>query len=444
MAKKAVKPTATQTWRNRIVGQGVQPASQFLANPSNARIHPKAQQAALTGSLNEIGWIQNVIVNRLSGNVVDGHARIAEALKVGDETPVPFVEVELTDAEEKLALATLDPISAMAAYDKAQLDALLREVNTGDAALQTMLAELASSNGLDYGGSGAVVEDIEPQIDRAAELQVKWGTSSGQLWRLGEHRLLCGDSTNAEDVARVMGGDVAELLFTSPPYADMREYKGGDLTVEKLAQFIPTFKPFVIYQVVNLGIKREDGEIVQYWDVYISEAQKCGYKLLSWNVWSRHGYGGSIGAMTAMFPIEHEWVFVFGANTKTNNATVKNKSSGKSFVGTVRGQDGQMGSPRNSAVGALGRLGSVFVSDVARGEKEHPAAFPLEFPNSYIEAMTKAGDCVAEPFSGSGTTIMACEQLGRKCRAIEISPEYVSVALERWSVATKKQPELIP
>ena len=150
MAKKKAAP---QEWRNRIVGNGTMAASQFMANPANARIHPKAQQEALTGSLREIGWIQNVIVNKTTGNVVDGHARIAEALKMGDETPVPYVEVELSEAEEKLALASLDPIAAMAAYDKQQLDALLRDVNTGEAGLQAMLADLANKNGLGEGNN---------------------------------------------------------------------------------------------------------------------------------------------------------------------------------------------------------------------------------------------------------------------------------------------------
>ena len=162
MAKKptqakaaAAAPLAAATWRNRIVGHGERPASSFHANPANARSHPKAQQAAIAGTLGELGWIQDVIVNKTTGNVVDGHARIAEALRLGSETPVPYKEVELTLAEERLALATLDPIGAMAIYDQNQLDALLRQVNTGDEALQSMLSELASDNGLDYAGGGA-------------------------------------------------------------------------------------------------------------------------------------------------------------------------------------------------------------------------------------------------------------------------------------------------
>lgn len=138
----------TNTWRNRIVGEGEQPAGQFLANPHNWRLHPRHQQDALKGTLDELGWIQRVIVNRRSGHVVDGHARITLALRQGEDTPVPYLEVDLSDEEERLALATLDPISALAATDGAKLDELLQGVNSGDAAVQQMLAELAEDAGI--------------------------------------------------------------------------------------------------------------------------------------------------------------------------------------------------------------------------------------------------------------------------------------------------------
>ena len=142
------KREQTAPWRNRIVAHGEQAAVQFMANPSNWRIHPKAQRQALTGVLDEVGWVQSVIVNRTTGHVVDGHARIEEALKMGDETPVPFVEVELTEDEEAKILATIDPISSMAATDKAQLDALLHAVRTDNEALQNLMSDLAKHNGL--------------------------------------------------------------------------------------------------------------------------------------------------------------------------------------------------------------------------------------------------------------------------------------------------------
>lgn len=146
--QKQKQRAAREPWRNRIVGHGEQPASQFMANPNNWRIHPKAQREALTGVLSEVGWVQSVVINKTTGHVLDGHARIEEAMKLGDETPVPFVEVELTEDEEAKILATLDPIGAMAEADKNNLDALLREVNSASAGVQSMLAELAEKNGI--------------------------------------------------------------------------------------------------------------------------------------------------------------------------------------------------------------------------------------------------------------------------------------------------------
>ncbi len=131
-----------EQWRNRIVGEGVQPASQFVANPANWRVHPQAQRDAMRGVLNEIGWVQRVIVNRRTGYLIDGHERVEQALQNGD-APVPYVEVDLDEAEEAYVLATLDPIGAMAQASNERLGALLAEVQSGEAGVQAMLAEVA-------------------------------------------------------------------------------------------------------------------------------------------------------------------------------------------------------------------------------------------------------------------------------------------------------------
>jgi hypothetical protein len=144
--KKSNKPEPV-AWRNRIVSEGSKPASQFHANPLNYRTHPMNQRAAVNGSLNELGWIQRVIVNRTTGNLVDGHERVWQALQAND-ADVPFIEVELSEGEERLALAIYDPLSAMAETDAKVLDDLLREVRTGDAALQELLTELAEDVGI--------------------------------------------------------------------------------------------------------------------------------------------------------------------------------------------------------------------------------------------------------------------------------------------------------
>lgn len=141
-------------WNNRIVGHGEEAPDQLLANPANWRIHPKAQQEALAGVLNQVGWVQDVIVNQRTGHVVDGHLRVS--LAIGRSEPaIPVVYVDLDEHEEKLILATLDPLAAMAATDAEQLAALLDEVSTTDQAVTEMLAGLAQD-------AGAVPADLAP------------------------------------------------------------------------------------------------------------------------------------------------------------------------------------------------------------------------------------------------------------------------------------------
>ena len=115
MATSTTPPSPPATWRNRITASGEEAPDQLLANPANWRIHPKAQQDALAGALDAVGWVQQVLVNRRSGFVVDGHARVALALSRG-EAAVPVLYVDLDADEEALVLATLDPIGAMGGH----------------------------------------------------------------------------------------------------------------------------------------------------------------------------------------------------------------------------------------------------------------------------------------------------------------------------------------
>ncbi len=149
-----MRPGAETAWRNRIVRTGERPAIEFLANPSNWRLHSRAQRVALDAVLGTVGWVTGVIVNARSGYVIDGHARIEEALKRGDDTPVPFIEVDLSDEEEKIILSTLDPLSAMAEASREKLDALLHDLPQIDPEVSAMLTDVAKSIGLEYDGSG--------------------------------------------------------------------------------------------------------------------------------------------------------------------------------------------------------------------------------------------------------------------------------------------------
>jgi hypothetical protein len=149
--------------RNRIIGHGEEAPDQLLANPSNWRIHPKAQQAALAGVLGEVGWVQSVIVNQRTGHLVDGHMRVSLALRDG-VSAVPVAYVDLSPEEESLILATMDPISGMAVTDADQLAALLADVSPSSADVQAMLDEMSVNSGVTAPDFSAL-SDLTPTGD---------------------------------------------------------------------------------------------------------------------------------------------------------------------------------------------------------------------------------------------------------------------------------------
>jgi DNA modification methylase len=218
----------------------------------------------------------------------------------------------------------------------------------------------------------------------------------------------------------------------------MREYEGNkDLSVEKLIDFIPTFYPYCEYQAINLGIQRKDHNIVTYWDDYIQNAKDCGYKFLSWNIWARPS-AGSVGNQSAFFPIQHEWVFVFGKKFKDINRTAERVDGIAGVRDYRKGKKTRQadGSTKKTSVGKqeeLKEMGSVLFMNPELGSirSEHPATFPVEFPSEYIKAMTDKHDVIAEPFSGSGTTMVASHQLKRKCYGMELEPKYCDVIVRR-------------
>lgn len=173
------KDSSNNWWNNRIVSYGEQPANQFLAHDLNARRHPPAQREALRGSLNSVGWVAPVIVSKQTGKLLDGHARVEEALSVDELSLVPFVVVDVSESQERLILASFDPITNQAYYDKEVLDALLREVSTGDAALQSLLSDLAQSVGVIEADFSDAFDKL-PTEDRAPFQQMTFTVTDAQ------------------------------------------------------------------------------------------------------------------------------------------------------------------------------------------------------------------------------------------------------------------------
>jgi DNA modification methylase len=253
----------------------------------------------------------------------------------------------------------------------------------------------------------------------------------GKLNLKSKHRLLIDDCTVKENVERLMAVDVAELCFTSPPYSDQRDYTGAsDLSPFTLAKCM--LAPAKLF-AINLGYQRKDGEVFCYWNDWIHSAQTQGLKLLSWNIWDRT-HAASIGQHTAMFPIEHEWIFVFGRETKELNRTVENKYAGQEIAGSSnRQKDGSMSPSRVRVAHSHRPIGTIVRCDIHRGDSPHPAMYPAELPQKYIEACTKTDDVVYDPFLGSGSTLIACEKTDRRCFGSEIEPLYGDVILERFA-----------
>ena len=199
-AKKKANP-----WRNRIVGYETMAASRLVANDKNWRLHPKTQERALAAMFDDVGWVQNVVVNQTTGRIVDGHLRVRLAMERGAKVPVTFVK--LSEEEEARILLSFDPIGAMAKESEDAL-AALREQFDADG----MIAKLLEPPSMSAAGT-TTPSDEAPKIDRG-----KIVTKKGDLWILGRHRLLCGDATVEEDVRRVCGENLPLLMLTDPPY----------------------------------------------------------------------------------------------------------------------------------------------------------------------------------------------------------------------------------
>jgi len=193
-------------------------ASELAPNPKNWRRHPKEQSAAMRGLLNEIGHAGALLARELPDGklqLIDGHLR----LETTPKATVPVLVLDVTEAEADKILLTFDPISAMAQADKAQLEALLATVRTEDKAIAAMLERVAGESAWQVADQRRIV-DPPAQIDRVAELQAKWGTTAGQAWQIGVHRIVCGDCRDEGTVGRLWrdGGPRFRMIWTDPPY----------------------------------------------------------------------------------------------------------------------------------------------------------------------------------------------------------------------------------
>jgi len=270
----------------------------------------------------------------------------------------------------------------------------------------------------------------------------------GDVWVLGKHRLICGDASDKSVVTALMRSEKAHLLFTSPPYANQRNYTtGGIYDWDSLMQGVfgavcPTLRNDAQI-LVNLGLIHYNYEWHPYWDKWIEWMRAHGWRRFGWYIWDK--CEGLPGDWRGRLAPAFEFVFHFCKTNRRPNKIIPCKYAGIDTHSRINGtstalrcKDGKIsawshaGRPTqnyripDSVIRIMRQKGGIG-KDI-----DHPAVFPVNLPKFIIDVYTHDGEIVIDPFSGSGTTIIAGEIAGRSVRAIEIAPEYVDVTLRRW------------
>ena len=408
--------------RDRVKELRRVPAGELLPNERNWRKHPKAQQEALQGILAEIGYAGALIAYETPKGLklIDGHLRASTT----PETEVPVLVLDVDDAEAAKLLASLDPLAAMAEADAGALDSLLRDVQTGNQALADMLTNLAEEAGCEW----AKEQQKEVIEDEVPEPPTDPVTKPGDLWVLGEHRLLCGDSANADDVKRLMNGKKVTCVFTDPPYGVnigaknrllnsvqpsgrcLEDIATDDLKPEDLKNvLVPAFKnlrELIMDEDCTLLVSApQGGELGMMMMMMMESGLKTRHVL----VWKKNQPTFSMGRLD--YDYQHEPILLTWL--KKHKKIMKGKHTK-----------------------------SVWDIDRERKCADHPTMKPVEiYANAYLNH-SDDGDNVADIYSGSGTAFIAAEQLGRTCYGMEISPAYCDVIVARWEKLTGKKGKL--
>ena len=395
-------------------------------DPSNAMTHDEANLAQIAGSLNKHKQRKPIVINRATGTIEAGNGTLLAARRLGWQYIAAVGEED--DAQTAVSYGIADNAVASQAWDwerlKKHLDTFDApgEVPGVDDELLATLKEALAAEGLN-GKKG----DAAPQGDKAAELQLEYGTEVGQLWRLGEHRLAVGDCTDKGVVEAVMREEKVDLVLTDPPYAVnygeknralnsigpsnriQTDIKNDTLSTEDTAELIwrPAFR--------NAYNKSRNGTVIYCFSPQGGDQMMMMMMMIKteWNkrlhqlIWRKNSPTFSMGRLDYQY--QHEPILY-------------------TWKGTNHGYYGEIGR-------------SIIDCDRPNSSELHPTMKPVELLEIFITNSSKSNELVYDPFLGSGTTLIAAHQLNRRCRGIEIDPGYAAVALRRWEDLTGKKAE---
>ena len=421
-----------------------------IPNPRNPNKHPKKQLELLAKIISGQGWRAPITMSRRSGFVVRGHGRLAAAQMIGcTEVPVDWQEYE-SEAAEYADLIADNRLAELSEIDTELMAQLMRDVDgdgfselTGydDKAIAALLAESPETiEEDDYDAAGEYGDIQEPM------------TQAGDRWILGEHVLLCGDSARQADAECLLGGELADMCFTDPPYNVA--YEGGTadkLTIKNDSMSDAQFDEFlgqvydVIYNSLRPGAPVYVCHADSYGHLFRSNFVQSGLLLKEVIVWVKNAlvlgrqdyqwrhepilYGWKPGD-------KHSW---YGGRKQTTviqeNIPLEILKDGEEYILTFASEQGDVvvRVPDFEVEGCgTDELDTIWRFNKPLRNGEHPTMKPIALCARGIRNSSKTGDIVFEPFGGSGSTLIAAEQLGRRCYCIELDPKYCDVIVNRY------------
>lgn len=415
----------------------------------NARTHPDWQIAQIAASIAEFGFCNPILVGG-DGVIIAGHGRLLAAQQLGlAEVPV-IVLGHLSEVQRRALVIADNKIAENAGWDEELLRSELAALQVDGFDLDVVGFSEAE---LDELLAGADVDVALPAAlgdpDHVPETPREPVSRMGDLWILGEHRVLCGDATSAADAERVCGGSV-DACWTDPPYNVDYEGSAGKIANDNMGA--TEFRRFLLSAFTSVvKVLRAGGPIyVAHADTegraFRGAFNDAGFKLSGCLVWVkpslvlgrsdyqwRHEpilYGWKPGAT-------HKW---FGGRAQTTVFEVEGSPVRAMPDGTVQVDVGdQTIVIRGEGLSMEALEGSVLRFAKPARNAEHPTMKPVELIGRMLENSTRPGAVVFDPFGGSGSTLIACQQLRRKARLLELDPRFVDVIVARWQQFTSMQ-----
>ena len=382
----------------------VEPIGRLQEYAGNAKEHTAEQVGQIKESMRQVGFCDPIGVwTNAEGKseVVEGHGRLMAALELGLES-VPVIHLDgLTDEQRRFYALVHNKLTMSTGWDFGKLDAELRELSDFDMA----------DFGFDVDGLGFGEEDEAANADDVPEVDESEPPTAkrGQVWKLGEHRLMCGDSTSADDVAKLMGGGAADLLLTDPPYNVAYTGKTKDaMRIENDSMADAEFRAFLRDAFAAADSAMKPGA-----SFYVFHADSEGFNF--------RGACRDVGWQVRECLI---WV---------KNSMVLGRQDYQwrhepCLYGWKSGAAHKWRSDRSQT--------TVMEFDRPTANKEHPTMKPVALFGYLIENSTDKGDVVLDLFGGSGTAMVAAEKLGRRSRLMELDPRYCDVVIRRWEEMT--------